>query len=564
MSTCRDPDRGNRPRFLCFIAGPTGVGKTEFVKTLAEAMNLPVHVFNMSDYMGEGGRDASAAHWRLFGSATGYVDSEKTGEFIRVVQNRRVCIILLDEIEKANRKVLDTFLTAFQEGFVRSNRGDEYSISHTFIFCTSNACHDVSPETNETALRKALTNEGFRKEFIGRFDKVVAFSPIDEGTARRVFLQKLKEKFAGKVEYEERALTNLLYEYGFEEFGIRAVLRVLTERIYPEIQKNRHLKKIVISEKSAKTAPDTYLIVSAGLNTGYLQALNRLPVALSERILGQEEAIREVCRVLKSKAIGVTAKPGRPQGVFFMVGPTGVGKTELVKVISGVTGRPFVRFDMGEFKQTGSAQRFFGAPPGYVGSDKGGHLTRAVIKNPDAVILLDEAEKAHPEIWDTFLPVFDDGRLTDASTGVTVDFSNTIIFMTSNLEVDCTVEGEHTRQALLETGYFRSEFVNRLDAVLCFKKIDYRTAKKIANQKINRILQSVNRKTGLRVKYTDAVVDHILEKADYKRFGARNIEKTAERLLGEVLYNAVTEGWTEVQLDVKENSLVALKRGVIH
>ena len=551
-SACKDPSRGRRPRFLCFIAGPTGVGKTEFVKILGEAMNLPVYVFNMSDYMGEGGRDASSAHWRLFGSAIGYVDSEKAGEFIRAVQDNRPCIILLDEIEKANKRVLDTFLTAFQEGFVRSNRGEEYSITNTFIFCTSNACQDVHSEINETSLRRALLSEGFKKEFLARFDKVVAFRAIDEEAAGRIFLQRLMDEFKGKVEYEERALNELLREYGFEEFGARAVLRLLTERIHPEIRNRRNLKRIVISSKPQEVSTDTYLIVTGSAGRGYLQMLGRLHDVLSERVLGQEKPIREVCRILKSRAIGVTANPGRPQGVFFMVGPTGVGKTELVKAVAEALSRPFVRFDMGEFKHRGAAQRFFGSPPGYVGSDKGGHLTSAVIRHPNAVILLDEAEKADPEIWDTFLPVFDDGRLTDASSGTVVRFGETIIFMTSNLEVDCS--GGDPRKALFDAGYFRAEFVNRLDAVLCFSQIDVEIARKIVRQKIDRILESVRKRTGVTVRYTDEIVDHILDMADFRRFGARNIEKTAEIMLGDLLYEFVEKGEKNLLIEVSNGT----------
>lgn len=540
QTVLKDPARSDRPRYICFILGPSGVGKTEFVKTFSNILKLPLYIFNMADYAGKGSSDVHSAHWRLFGSAPGYADGEIEGEFIKAVKGNTPCVILLDEIEKTNKKVLDTFLTAFQDGFVKSNRGIEYSIANTFIFCTSNACQDTSSSIRETELKKLLINEGFKREFIGRFDKVIAFNPIDLEAAKEIFISKIKENFDRIIDYDDKALELLLSKYGFQDFGVRAIFRAIQEENLQNIPKK--IKKIVISDKPVESK-DTISIVINHFSNEYLQSLKALPEVLAKKIIGQDSAIDELINVLKARAIGVTTNPNRPLGTFLMIGPTGVGKTELVKVVSETTHRPLLRFDMGEFKNTGAAQRFFGAPPGYVGSNKGGQLTQAVLKHPDAVILLDEIEKADTEIWDTFLSVFDDGVLTDASTGVKVSFKNTIIFMTSNLKARCSdYDKESLRTMILETGYFRPEFVNRIDSILCFNAIDYNIAKSITKQKIDKIIKSVQGKTRVTVEYTDDIVEYILKKAEYDKFGARNIEKTAEKLLGEMLFDLISAG----------------------
>lgn len=535
-SSSTSPMRGVRPRFIGAVVGATGVGKTELVKVFSEQAGLPLHIFNMADYVGDSGRDAAAAHWRLFGSAPGYVDGDVDGEFIAAIKKNPSCVILLDEIEKANKKIFDTFLTAFQEGAIKDNRGGSHSITNTFIFCTSNLCHTTPPDTSETALRKILAEEGLRPEFIGRFDKVVLFRPLTGESAKRILANEIRKRFSGDVVMDSAPTLLLLQKYGFEDGGVRAIHRLIAEEGIEDIP--RGITKIHITDKAGEGAGVRYIAISS-FTTDDVEALKRLPDALKDTVLGQEAAVSAVVNKLRANAIGATLKPSRPLGVFLFAGPSGVGKTELAKTVAAVTGRSFIRFDMADFKEATSAQRFFGPPPGYAGSDKGGQLTQEVLRKPASVVLLDEAEKAHPAIWDTFLSVADDGILKDASTGTVVSFKETIIFITSNI----SITGPDSRASLAEGGYFRSEFVNRLDEVVVFNLIDYDNAKIITRKKLDALLDSVHERTKVRVRYTgDEVVDVIMKNADFNRFGARNIEKAMESMVSKVIFEHIGNG----------------------
>jgi ATP-dependent Clp protease ATP-binding subunit ClpB len=199
--------------------------------------------------------------------------------------------------------------------------------------------------------------------------------------------------------------------------------------------------------------------------------------ALSRRVVGQEEAVRIVSNAIRRSRAGL-ADPRRPNGSFLFLGPTGVGKTELCKALAEFlfdTEDSMVRLDMSEFMEKHSVARLFGAPPGYVGYEEGGYLTEAVRRRPYAVILLDEIEKAHPDVFNVLLQVLDDGRLTDGQ-GRTVDFRNTVIIMTSNLGSQVILEyagvGNYTRMksAVMEIVQqsFRPEFLNRIDDIVVF------------------------------------------------------------------------------------------------
>lgn len=535
VTAAGDPNRGRRPRYLCFLVGPSGVGKTEFAKVFSKESGLPMYVFNMADYTGDTGRDASGAHWRLFGAAPGYRDSEKSGEFISAVRSGDPCVILLDEIEKANKKVLDTFLTAFQEGFVKSNKGNTYPITNVFLFCTSNACQDASPDMDETGLRNLLVREGFKREFIGRFDRVVMFKKLDITAAKKIFLANIRLAFNGEVSYDDKALTVLLERSGFDEYGVRAIERAITSNGLNSLPKK--VKKVHIGYSPLDGSNIHNVIIEDDTNY-VIEGLKTLPDRLRERIIGQDQAIDAVVRVLQRGAVGAVVNGNRPTGTFLLAGPTGVGKTELAKTVAKIFGKKMLRFDMGEFKNTSTAQRFYGAPPGYAGSERGGQLTQAVLRNPGAVILLDEVEKAAPAIWDTFLSVFDDGVLTDASTGEKVSFKNTIIFMTSNIIVNCG--GDNVRERILDSGYFRSEFINRIDEVVCFNRMDERIARTITEAKLRKVLQSVKKKLGREYTVDENLIMRVLEESDYRNFGARNIERTAEKIVGEMVFKEIS------------------------
>src|SRR6056297_2254721 len=234
--------------------------------------------------------------------------------------------------------------------------------------------------------------------------------------------------------------------------------------------------------KEEVTADDIAEVVAAwtGIPAGRLlegetQKLLRMEDELGHRVVGQSEAVREVSDAVRRSRAGIS-DPNRPTGSFLFLGPTGVGKTETARALAEFLfddERAMVRIDMSEYQERHAVARLIGAPPGYVGFEEGGQLTEAVRRRPHSVILFDEIEKAHPDVFNVFLQILDDGRLTDAQ-GRTVDFRNTIIIMTSNLGsqyileiagVDEEVE-RRVRQVL--HSHFRPEFLNRVDEIVIF------------------------------------------------------------------------------------------------
>ena len=262
---------------------------------------------------------------------------------------------------------------------------------------------------------------------------------------------------------------------------------------------------------------------------------------LNKNIIGQKQAAKIVAAVVRRSIIGLR-NPGRPNGSFLFLGPSGVGKTELSKVLAkSVFGseRAFVRIDMSEFSEAHAQQRLIGAPPGYIGFESGGQLTNAVLNQPYSLILLDEIEKAHPKIFDIFLQVLEDGRLTDGQ-GQTVNFSDTIIIATSNLGiaelVDAFERGENVSGAEflkktmmpILTQNFKLEFLNRFDAIIVFNPLGEAELLEIARAEIRKIEERAGDEHGIKFKIDPEILrEKIRALADY-RFGARPVKRFIE------------------------------------
>src|SRR5450830_672589 len=222
--------------------------------------------------------------------------------------------------------------------------------------------------------------------------------------------------------------------------------------------------------------------------TGEREKLLTMEVKLHERVVGQDEAVRLVSDAIRRSRSGLS-DPNRPYGSFLFLGPTGVGKTELCKALAGFlfdSEDHLIRIDMSEFMEKHSVARLIGAPHGYVGYEEGGHLTEAVRRKPYCVILLDEVEKAHPDVFNVLLQVLDDGRMTDGH-GRTVDFKNTVVVMTSNLgsQMIQQMTGDDYQVIKLAVmgevrTHFRPEFVNRIDEIVVFHALDEKNIKSIA------------------------------------------------------------------------------------
>ncbi len=288
---------------------------------------------------------------------------------------------------------------------------------------------------------------------------------------------------------------------------------------------------------------------------GDKQKLLRMEEALHERVIGQDEAISAVANAVRRSRSGLS-DPRRPNGSFLFLGPTGVGKTELCKSLAQFlfdTEEAMVRIDMSEFMERHSVARLIGAPPGYVGYEEGGYLTEAVRRRPYAVLLLDEIEKAHPDVFNILLQVLDDGRLTDGH-GRTVDFRNTVIVMTSNLgsdkiqelmsaNSDTDASYESVKSSVLEvvTNHFRPEFINRIDELVVFHPLASEQVKGIAQIQLQ-LLDERLQDNDLKLEFAEGVLDKIAALGFDPVYGARPLKRAIQTWLENSLAQSVLSG----------------------
>jgi len=265
------------------------------------------------------------------------------------------------------------------------------------------------------------------------------------------------------------------------------------------------------------------------------EKLLHLEEELHKRVIGQDEAVNKVCEAILRSRAGIS-DPNRPIGSFMFLGPTGVGKTELAKALAESLfddEQNMVRIDMSEYMEKFSVSRLIGAPPGYVGYDEGGQLTEAVRRKPYSVILFDEIEKAHPDVFNILLQVLDDGRITD-SQGRLVDFKNTVIILTSNLGSQLLLDGidEHGEitkeakegvEALLKSS-FRPEFLNRLDEIVFYKPLTKENMKGIVDILISRLAKRLEDRS-LKLEVSDRAKDYIIDNGFDPMFGARPLKR---------------------------------------
>ena len=299
---------------------------------------------------------------------------------------------------------------------------------------------------------------------------------------------------------------------------------------------------------------------------GEREKLLQMESLLHQRVIGQDEAVTAVANAVRRSRAGLS-DPDRPSGSFLFLGPTGVGKTELCKALAEFlfdTEDAMVRIDMSEFMEKHSVARLIGAPPGYVGYEEGGYLTEAVRRKPYSVVLMDEVEKAHPDVFNVLLQVLEDGRLTD-SQGRTVDFRNTVIVMTSNLGSmqiqELVGDKEAQRAAVMDAvgTHFRPEFINRIDELVIFEPLAKEQIAGIAEIQLGRLRQRLAERE-LHLQLGPDALDKLVAVASAPLYSARPLKRAIQRWIENPLAQAILTGafapGSTIHAQVKQDEIV--------
>jgi ATP-dependent Clp protease ATP-binding subunit ClpC len=381
------------------------------------------------------------------------------------------------------------------------------------------------------------------------------------------------EKEIERIAKEREAAVNA------QEYERAATLRDREKELQKELKEiKKKWEQDRLKEKAEVTADDIARIVSnwtgvpvTKISVEESKKLLDMEDILHQRIVGQDEAVRAISQAIRRARAGLK-DPNKPIGSFLFLGPTGVGKTELARALAEYLFNDedaLIRLDMSEYMEKHTVSRLIGAPPGYVGYEEGGQLTEAVRRRPYSVILLDEIEKAHPDVFNVLLQILDDGRLTDGQ-GRTVDFKNTVIIMTSNIGAQLIMEklkggedpnvyneikAELTKQL---NYYFKPEFLNRIDEIIIFHSLTQEQIKQIVDLMLNKVYRQI-RAQGMNMEVTEEVKD-ILAKEGYEpALGARPLRRTIQRLIENPLSELLLRG------DFKEGDtiLVTVEDGQI-
>ena len=392
-------------------------------------------------------------------------------------------------------------------------------------------------------------------------------------------IKNLQEELENTQKDKEEAVKSQKFEKAAE---LRDKEDKLKEKIEKEEQKwqNKNTKTMITIEEEniAEIISNSTGIPTDKINKNENEKLRNLENILHERVIGQNEAVEAVAKAIRRGRVGLK-DPNRPIGSFLFLGPTGVGKTELSKAVAeGLFGgeKDLIRIDMSEYMEPHSVSKLIGSPPGYVGFEEGGQLTEKIRRKPYAVILLDEVEKAHPDVMNILLQILDDGRLTD-SNGRTVDFKNTVIIMTSNIGArlitdkknlgfsnnseDTEKEYENTKKDVMAElkKEFRPEFINRIDEIIVFHKLNDNEIKQIIELMLKQVQDRLKQQK-IDIKIDDSVKELIAKQGINKSFGARPLRRTIQNLVEDSLAEAILEGKTEKDIILTvENEKVVVK-----
>jgi ATP-dependent Clp protease ATP-binding subunit ClpB len=469
-------------------------------------------------------------------------------------------IDLIDEAASRLRMEIDSMPTELDE---LSRRTRQIEVEYHALK------KETDPESQERLARLADELAGIRikeERLKARWEQEKGFIQRIRSLKERIEAAKVQEQMAerqgdlGKVaELRYGLITSLQKELDSEKLGLEQVQ-----------QDGAMLKEEVDEEDVAQVVSKWTGVPVSRMLEGETQKLLTMEDKLRERVVGQYEAITAVSDAIRRARSGLQ-DPNRPIGSFIFLGPTGVGKTELARALAEFLfddERAMVRLDMSEYMEKHTVSRLIGAPPGYVGFEEGGQLTEAVRRRPYSVLLLDEIEKAHTDVFNVLLQILDDGRLTDGQ-GRTADFKNTIIIMTSNLGSQVIQElggrdDEEMRRRVLEAvrAHFRPEFLNRVDEVLIFHTLSVAQIKAIVEIQLKRVAKRLaERKLALEV--TEQAKEFLAKEGYDPVFGARPLKRAIQRVLLDplarrLLEHEFAEGDT-VKVDAARGELILSK-----
>ena len=428
-------------------------------------------------------------------------------------------------------------------------------------------------EVEKQALKKE--KDDFSKNRIQEIDNKLAElkekeKKLKESWEEEKEIQNKINKKKEEIESRKRELERAEDEYDLDKAARlkHGTIPTLEKELQElnEQNKNEILSDTIDEESIAKIISKWTNIPVSKLVGEEKNKLLNLEENMKKRVIGQDDALKLVSDAIIRARSGIK-DPNRPIGSFIFLGPTGVGKTEVAKTLAEELfddERHMVRIDMSEYMESFSVSRLIGSPPGYVGYDEGGQLTEAVRRNPYSIVLFDEIEKAHKDVFNILLQILDDGRITD-SQGRTVDFKNTIIIMTSNLGSEYILEDVKDKDKLVMSelrSTFKPEFLNRIDEIIMFKSLDKDVVYKILDKIINDINVRLSDKK-LTVELTKEAKDFILSNSYDEKYGARPVKRyvarNLETLIAKAIINEDIKFNSKVLVDVKDNNLIIKK-----
>ncbi len=377
-----------------------------------------------------------------------------------------------------------------------------------------------------------------------------------------------------KIEIEKAERNTDLQKAAELKYGKLMDLQKKLEEVQSADKKdNQLLKEEIDGDDIAEVVSKWTGVPVSKLVESEMQKLISMEDVLHKRLIGQDEAVNTVSDAIRRARSGLK-DPKRPIGTFIFLGPTGVGKTELAKSLAEFMFNDedaIVRIDMSEYMEKHNVARLVGAPPGYVGYDEGGQLTEAVRRKPYSVVLFDEIEKAHPDVFNIMLQIFDDGRLTD-SKGRTVDFKNTLIIMTSNIGSEVILEDSisgnfsDTKEKVMNImkDRFKPEFLNRIDETIVFHPLTTENIRSIANIMIKTLVERISKNVGIGIELGEEALAFLAKKGYNQAYGARPLRRTIQsyiedELSDEILSGALKEG-DKVIVDVKDEKCIFTKQ----